>query len=437
MKALLCIGLLLAARDAAAVTFGVSADAAVGMLGEDWFADLNLRLSLDSEFIDVALQAPLALRLIDNAPADRAQDDGPLRGRDWDEIADLGRVIAGIRVGRPSDPVRGYIGPLSDVTLGHGSIIERYGNQIDRDKQRAGALVRFDAPYVSGEIGWSNVLGADLAFARAEFLPKERDLYNGEGVSAGLSAVSDFSAPRCLAPCSVTAPLTTLGLDAEYAWIFAARFRLAPYSDLNWQLDRGLGWHLGTRATLFIPYGTGVPVALSLIGEYVLSTDRYTSRYFTVLYDNERAAVDTGPAALPKAVASLQQNGGSGGRLGLELDFAGLARFGLFGEIRPSPLQGDISLSLNVPISHWLRAGALFFRRQISSAGDIFSGGGEWLLQSEVAVQFLPAWSAFGSLQHGYRAARAGPGLEADYDWMLGVRYAWSSKPVAVATPSE
>src|SRR5450432_3002632 len=87
--------------------FRISPSAGVGQIGEDFFTELKLELALQHEWFDIGLVAPLTLRLIDIAPGDRDKDiGGIIRGRDWDEIADVGRVIGAIRLGRPSDTVR-------------------------------------------------------------------------------------------------------------------------------------------------------------------------------------------------------------------------------------------------------------------------------------------------------------------------------------------
>jgi hypothetical protein len=416
--------------------FRVSPSAGAGQIGEDFFSELRLDLGVQHEWFDLDLVAPLALRLIDNAPGDREKDiGGVIRGRDWDEIADIGRVIGAIRLGRPTDTVRAYFGPLTDITLGHGSIIERYSNQIDRDRQRAGGLVRVELPWLDGELGWSNVFGADLGWARVEILPTSRNLEGGEGPSVGASFVADFSAPRCLWPCAATAPMATVGVDAEWAWYFGERFRLAPYADFNGQFSRGVGLSAGTRATLYIPFGAHPNIQLSLIGEYTLSSDGYTPRYFTALYDSERFATQTGSAATPKALETVR--GGSGGRLGLELDVPHLARFAMFGELRPSPYDGDFFFDFNLPITRWVRAGALLFQREIRSGADFFSSRTLWLLSAEVAVRFAEDWNVYAQLGHTYRLAREGVGLEAGLDWMVGVRYTWSSLRIAPGAAGE
>lgn len=416
--------------------FRISPSAAVGMIGEDVFTELHLELSVQHEWFDIGLVAPLALRLIDNAPRDHGGDiGGVIRGRDWDEIADIGRVIGAIRLGRATDTVRGYAGPLTEVSLGHGTIIEHYSNQIDRDRQRAGALVRLELPWLDGELGWSNVFGAELAWARVEILPTSRNLQGGEGPSLGASFVGDFTAPRCLWPCTQTAPLTTLGVDAEWAFYFNQRFRLAPYLDFNGQFDRGVGLSAGARATLYFPFGAHPNIQVSLIGEYTLSSDGYTPRYFTVLYDNERFATQIGNGAVPKTLQAV--HGGSGGRLGLEVDLPHLARFAAFGELRPSPYDGDFFFSFNLPVTRWVRAGALFMQRQIRDGNDFFSDRALWLLSGEVAVRIADHWNAYGQLGHTYRLARNGAGVESGLDWMVGVRYTWSSLRIAPDAPGE
>ena len=414
----------------------ISPSAAVGMIGEDLFSELRLELAVQHEWFDIGVVAPLALRLIDTPPGDRAGDiGGIIRGRDWDEVADIGRVIGAIRLGRPSDTVRAYLGPLTDLTLGHGSIVERYSNQIDRDRQRAGALLRVELPWLDGELGWSNVFGADLGWARVELLPTSRNLEGGEGPSLGASLVGDFTAPRCLWPCARTAPLVTLGVDAEWAFYFSQRLRLAPYVDFNGQFDRGVGLSAGARATLYVPFGAHPNIQISLIGEYTLSSDGYTPRYYTALYDSERFATQIGPGAQPKALTTI--HGGSGGRIGLEVDVPHLARFAAFGELRPSPYDGDFFFTFNLPVTRWVRAGALFLQRQIRDGRDLFSNRALWLLSAEIAVRIADNWNAYGQLGHTYRLARLGAGVESGLDWMLGVRYTWSSLRIAPDAPGE
>ena len=150
-------------------------------LGEDWFARLNLALGFDFENFGFGLQLPVRIRVIDEDPKNDGDLFGFVREEDWDSVADVLKVIRYVYVGQQDrkGPYYFRLGALTDVSLGHGTIIHRYRNDVDVNRWRVGAeaVGRIDAfgvhafvgditePYLAGLRG--TVRPLEMAFARS------------------------------------------------------------------------------------------------------------------------------------------------------------------------------------------------------------------------------------------------------------------------------
>ncbi|MBK8010038.1 MAG: hypothetical protein IPK13_01705 [Deltaproteobacteria bacterium] len=129
----------------------------IGALDEDVFVSLALRINFDRDFWGVGFQLPLRLRVIDKDPKNDRDFAGALRREDWDEVGDFFRVLRYVYVGQRDKKGPFYVraGELSELTIGHGTIMHRYFNGIDQNRWHTGvnAAVNFGAFGVEAMVG--------------------------------------------------------------------------------------------------------------------------------------------------------------------------------------------------------------------------------------------------------------------------------------------
>ena len=105
-----------------------------GGLDEDFYMSLNIGAAFQWWKLGIGVQAPLRFRVIDRAP----KQDEVFRKEDWDEPSDWTRIVRYISWGAPGDWIYGKIGVLNGVTLGNGTLVDRYYNTIDADHFQTG-----------------------------------------------------------------------------------------------------------------------------------------------------------------------------------------------------------------------------------------------------------------------------------------------------------
>src|SRR5690606_24695767 len=107
------------------------------------FLDMNVQLKLDlgdDQRWRIAPRIPLRIRLIDDAP----ETDDVIRTEDWDEVSDWARLAGYVQYGRFGEPYVVRYGELDGVTIGHGSLVNRYYNTIDIDHYQGGVFASLD-----------------------------------------------------------------------------------------------------------------------------------------------------------------------------------------------------------------------------------------------------------------------------------------------------
>ncbi|MDY7227774.1 hypothetical protein [Hyalangium rubrum] len=131
--------------------------------GQDLFAQFLPMARLYNDDFSLELGAPLRLRLLDEEPAQAADDFGAhLRRQDWDTLSDFGQVLRELSIGHDGEAFSLYAGPLLAFTLGEGHLVDRYDNQLSPDYHPAGAILTTHVGPARVQLAASDVLSARL-----------------------------------------------------------------------------------------------------------------------------------------------------------------------------------------------------------------------------------------------------------------------------------
>ena len=106
-----------------------SASLSLASIGEDKFLGFNLGYVFQTGKWRIAPRLALRFRIDDEPP----ESDEIIRTEDYDEVADFARLLAFVQYGYLGEPLILRYGEISGVTIGHGSIVNRYFNTIDID----------------------------------------------------------------------------------------------------------------------------------------------------------------------------------------------------------------------------------------------------------------------------------------------------------------
>lgn len=248
--------------------------------------------------LELDIVAPLHFTL-----ADRGLEDGIWRHTEYDEISEFLALLKRLEYGRQDGPLYIRLGALSDVRIGHGTIIDHLQTHYRYDVRRWGAHMKLQSDVAGGEVLWDDMLDPHLFVAHAWTVPWARREGAARRFGFGLTAAADFSSPTALvyqdedviafderrhAEVYQTKPTTMLGvsLDAEAA--DTTRTRLTFYTDVNMMLPHpAMGWHTGVT----VGWQSGARSLFTLQGEFILRQNDYLPGYFRRAYDVSRTRI--------------------------------------------------------------------------------------------------------------------------------------------------
>jgi hypothetical protein len=432
-----------------------------GGLSEDFFVTLALRMNFDRENWGIGLQLPLRIRLIDRAPSNDADFGGLLRREDWDQLQDYLRVIRYVYVGRfdKKGPFYLRLGELSNLTIGYGTVVHRYFNQLDVNLWRTG----LNAAVNVGPFGGEAVIGdvANPYFAGVRLHARPLQLVLGEEsfwkrLVVGASVFADARAPFELAAQTDPAagavgvqvkdgvPVVTReraffvsGVDVGLELLDTELFDITPYTALNKMnvVDQGWGWHTGVLWSLRVPLVLDTLVA-DLRTEYRRVSGDYLGPYFNTVYEVERYqrldlgdGASTAPKLRSLCFADPTCSGSvPAGKNGLFFELmAGLPQWafvtGEYVDYDGGQADGSLRLSLEVPALEVVRFSAFYYRINVNGLGDLFKVDDKSAI---VAQAQIPFYSAFSLNLRWWRVWQAQPeagGYASIDDWSVGVGF--------------
>lgn len=324
----------------------MGAEAGAGVIAEDVFGELTLKLAAQKRLpsllcdtgpcqttLRIELIAPLRLRLRDDDP----QDNELIRTQDWDQNADLLRILRTLRYGDSTTPVALALGATGPQSIGHGTLVFNYFNLISPDLYQLGLVARADQPWGGLKLMADDLLDPSLTVARASFYP-------ATSLAIGATFMADWKAPTRLAEAPDGSLVVAPGQQPQIAqtsraiwwgadltwWTTLSPLIWSLYADLNWHTQRGQGAHLGSQIAAALG-----PLKWRLRAELTLSWGGYIPRYVGPLYELDRlqSAGFNAPIPLPRA------------RLATTLNQS--ARPGFFAdmELRIDPLEAALTIA--------------------------------------------------------------------------------------------
>jgi len=228
-------------------------------IGEDTFIDLDFIYVFKTGDWRIAPQLPIRFRIIDEHP----ESGGLIREEDWDEPSDWARLLSFVQYGSYDQPFFFRYGQLNGVTIGHGSLVNRYFNTVDVDHYQGGLFANFDLDFAGGEVMLDNLFDPEILVGRAFVRPFslfEDWVRPLRLMKFGATLGGDFAAPLAVAtadgkiyahpdwnPVVLADQVVTLfSADIEVPAVSTPHVDLVPYTDFATVDGEGFGWHLGT-----------------------------------------------------------------------------------------------------------------------------------------------------------------------------------------------
>jgi hypothetical protein len=413
--AILATGVFAFAQDPQAIkgAAGAPMDETKGMLGgdlnfgqidEDWYTTIHLGFSMDLGKIGFGIQVPLRLRVHDADPKDPS--DSTLREEDWDEWTDYLKVIRFFRFGHKGDFIYVVVGDLPGATIGHGTIVNRYYNNIDLDHYRMGLVADLNTDYGGVETLLNNGFVTNLFALRGyvrpwSFVDQESYLNN---LAVGFSVAADVSAPYTLAdidpeedynlpPVEVEETTTVMGGDIEFRLLDTSFLTLTPYMDLNGiPASGGVGYHAGILSVFHIG---GVSMDLQARVEYRYFTGDYIPTYFNSYYEIQKFAYpywdNQNQVELRdtkrRVLELLPDKSLNGYYAELVFNFLGLFTLGASYDDYDGLYNSNLRIYLDVPALEVFQFGAFYYKHNFEGAGEAFTFDDKSLFLLEARYQ--------------------------------------------------
>lgn len=395
-----------------------SAGAALGFgqIGEDYYLRLNVGFEMNLGKIGLGVQAPLNILAYEGCgdevmgrctnkfdgmpdampPIESSRDQktygGVLRKQDYDEVSDYGKFIRYVRYGHKGDPLHLHVGELGGMSIGHGTLVGRYMNNVSVDHTKFGLVVDVDHDFGGVETLFDNIvsegddgksfggeavglfagrayvrplmianiqipfvrrlaLGVSYAIDRRVPIVLKKDPSDPTGNRFDLDDKGNFERDASAAEDSFQA----VGLDVELPLLESSIIRLVPYIDYNIlgdvknplraampmmpagtsaQVDAGSGLHIG--AMLGFQFPILLDISLSARLEYRYLGDGYLPAYFDSNYDLQRyqypVTIDPTQCRQMGGIYDTDQSSCYAPKAAA-LAFTGEARNGVYGEV--------------------------------------------------------------------------------------------------------
>lgn len=266
----------------------------------------NTHLGKSGRLFGMDSAAPLSIDIV--APMhltvkDHGIEDSVWRSTEYDQASEFFSLLRRMEYGRLDGPWYMRLGSLSDVRLGHGTLLNHFQSNYRYDDRRWGLHVKLQSPVAGGEFLLDDILEPGVVAARIFTTPWARSDGAAKGLGFGISMAGDFFAPQELTLDSngalrfdkrrhpeveETGSAAMFGLDVEAQVVDTARTRMTLYSDINFLFpNTSAGWHTGAR----IAWQSGEKSLFEIRGEFILRGKGYIPGYFDRAYQISRVRV--------------------------------------------------------------------------------------------------------------------------------------------------
>jgi len=276
-----------------------SATVSLQSIGEDDYLSLNIGYVFQKDKWRVAPRLPLRFRINDEPP----ETDDVIRVEDYDEVSDFARILAFVQYGHVGDPLVVRYGEMNGITIGHGSIVNRYFNTIDIDHYQGGVYAFGDADLIGAEGVLNDVFDPNVlvgrVFTRPLWFIKDLPLPL-HGLKIGVTAGADFAAPLAIKqqgeklfttpewePEVLVKRATGMyALDLEVPCVSTPHLDVVPYVDLATRDFETLGVHVGSFVNVRVTRKTTLRARI----EYRHIGAGHDPGYISPFYEIERFA---------------------------------------------------------------------------------------------------------------------------------------------------
>lgn len=352
--------------------------------GEDHYLFLNLGTIFAYEKWRFAPRLPIRFRLIDEEP----ESDSLVREQDWNEPSDFLRIIAYVQYGNIGDPLYLRFGELTGVTLGHGSMLNRYYNTIDIDHYQGGVYLYGDIGIVGGEAILDNVFDPDIMGARVFARPLDwlkKLPFALQKLKVGMTIGADVDAPLRVARgvegellvdeennarIIESSAMPFFGFDLEVPIVSSPHVDVVPYTDVSSIDSEGVGWHLGTYLNFrFTPLAS-----LNTRLEYFYEGPGYEAMYISPFYEIQRVQWNLG-GDYPK-LRWLREDPDVGDKHGFylesELRISGVMRYAIVFSNKSGEDNANLLMRLQFPYLGPLKLSFYYGRLGFGGLDDMF-----------------------------------------------------------------
>ncbi len=367
-----------AAQPADASAFGAQMMGGLGVVMID--GDMYYRVQLAPELSFSKIGLGLDVDLLFN-------NDG-IRKEDWNPKSRWVRIIRYARWGQKHDRVYVRLGALDAAILGHGSIMYRYGNQVNDADRKIGMEFDLDFGMAGFESVVSNFGRAEIYGGRAYVRPlKSTEIPIIKNFEVGATVVSDLDPDQ---NSGVDDKVTVFGADLGLPIINTNLLYTQLYYDFAKIKNYGSGNVVGISADLKFP---GEILTLSSKLEQRFLGAEYLPQYFDRFYEVERYQFGAIP---PRKVLLLnyltESRNGTYGELTATL-VGKLTILGSYQAIHKVPYSGMLhfgtDLSKLIP-NNKMEIRAAYDQTHINSGKDLFTNNENTLVTVEGGYQVYP-----------------------------------------------
>jgi hypothetical protein len=374
---------------------------------------------------------------------------GDIRTEDWDEPSEYVRFIRYLQYGKKEDRFFFNMSQHSSTSIGHGTLMRRYANNIDPDSSRVSGELDMYNDYAGFEFVTNSIIDWDLFGGIAFVKPLSffSDNAMARSLSIGFTYIADRHAPvqlqlvqeetgEYIHPFVIAteharprvrseAFLHAMGIDAEIKVLKTESVDIKPFIDYSWMMPDSPGGGIeepegGGGLTLGVlgrfNFGEETVHALRTIAEFRSFSANYLPGYFDIFYEvqkfmanqrythyaNQTDCTDPGVPVVDKKCLPPTKfydvfidRKGDDRHLGFYLEFnysmVGYMTLTLALEGSDAEEGSHFMAHLEVPAISWLQFFFSFHQRAMQDLGDLFStDANDKILFAAARLRLLP-----------------------------------------------